>query len=132
MGTEDEAGRMLAHLDTGRQAHTAVVPPVSTAGDGGAITAEPVVYVKARETIRRPPLPAPSLYDAYLVKARAPAPIRRQADVEIESAPTTGGPAEQSRQARSDALMVSSADALAALEAWSTPSPRHRPKTRAS
>ena len=102
------------------------------AGRLAAASAEPVVLVKARETIRRPPLPAPSLYDASLVKTQPPIPIRRQAETVAEPQPAAAEPVEQTRQARSDALMVSSADALAALEAWSTPSARYRPKSRVS
>ncbi len=153
MGTEDEVVRMLAQAGTDRQEHTAAEPPVSPAAGEVATSAEPetvseagpavasrtappssppvpeaVVFVKARETIRRPPLPSPSLYDAYLVKGPAPIPIHRQLPGEAESRAEPAEPGEQSRQSRSDALMVSSADALAALEAWSVPSSRHKPK----
>ena len=135
MGTEDEVATMLAQVDTDRQAHSSAGPSVSpAAGEDAAPPPAPdaVEFVKARETIRRPPLPSPGLYDAYLVRGPAPIPIRRQVETEAESHPAKGTPGNQSRQERSDVLMVSPAEALAAMEAWSTPSPRHKPKAGVS
>ena len=110
MGTTGKVKGKRAQVDTDRKAQAA-------AGSGE--------FVKARETISRPPLPAPGLYDAYLTKAPAPVPIRRPSETTIEAPHTTAETAPETRQA---ALMVSSADALAAMEAWSSPSPRHKPK----
>ena len=112
MGTTGKVKGKRAQVDTDRKAQAA-------AGSGSG------EFVKARETISRPPLPAPGLYDAYLTKAPAPIPIRRPSETADETPHTTAETAPETRQA---ALMVSSADALAALEAWSSPSPRHKPK----
>ena len=114
MGTTGKVKGKRAQVDTERKAQ-------APAGSGE--------FVKARETINRPPLPAPGLYDAYLTKAPAPIPIRRQVETTIEASRPVAEPAPETRQ---DALMVSSADALAALEAWSSPSPRHKPKASSS
>ena len=129
MGTEDGVTTKLAQAGTGRKARTTTGPSIAGKGAARGAPAEPSEFIKAREAIQRPPLPEPGLYEAYLVKAQAPTPIRRPAETAAETQPTIGETGEQVQQARADALKVSSADAWAALEAWSTLSPRHKPKT---
>ena len=132
MGTEDGVKTKLARVGTGRQARTTTGPSVAGRDAARGAPAEPSEFIKAREAIRRPPLPEPGLYEAYLVKQQPPIPIRRPAETATETQATIGEPGEPVQQARADALKVSSADAWAALEAWSTLSPRHKPKTDAS
>lgn len=77
--------------------------------------------IKTRETIHRPPLPQPGLYDSYSPK---PPPLARKLLVTDEpAAPAT--PQEDRRMVKPEALPVSNAEALAALEAWSTLVPKH-------
>ncbi len=122
MATKDETQTMRAKGDANPKA---VAPSLINAPP------EPAPVVKAREVIRRPPLPQVSLYDAYLVKAPGPIPISRPAETVLDAPITseeTAAP-EHAHQGRSDSLTVSPADARQALEAWQATAFRPKPRS---
>jgi hypothetical protein len=115
-------------------ADAAAPPPVAeepSAVEPPAPNAEPVIIpqpapqedplIKTRETVHRPPLPQPGLYDAYTPK---PPPLARKPLIAEEPSASIS-PQEDRRMVKPEALPVSNAEALAALEAWSALAPKH-------
>ncbi|MEI8393169.1 MAG: hypothetical protein WCF85_00435 [Rhodospirillaceae bacterium] len=87
---------------------------------------EPVTLTKAREAIRRPPLPQLSLYDCF-VKKQTPPPIRRPTVSDEVHSSADSTTQEDARLVRPESLAISPAQSVAALENWLSAEPRRKP-----
>ena len=118
--TDDDAGGMLPQVTVGEQADSAAVETEKAAPEAAQ-------FVKTREAVRRPPPPAATLYDAF---ERKPVPVLRRS---AAADPPAGTPAatsvEDARLISLDSQMAPNADALAALEVWSTMGKRRKPRS---
>lgn len=151
MGTDDETGTMLADVNPQRQDNL-LSPPAVLSPDGQEMaTADPVAapdmaaditpasgpepaedaspFIRAKETIRRPPPRLHSLYDAY--QPKPPVPVRRAvpapADESADAVMIVPEMPESPQQFRTDAMPVDAAAARIALEAWSGLAARRKP-----